>query len=113
MKFQITGKEPHSKGILYKIRYGAVEREVLFLSHSTERMKKWGITESMVIETLVKPEEVMTGHRGRFIAHRRYKDHLVRAVYEYDRFLPVLVTVYFPYANRYFKGGSLYEDKIF
>jgi hypothetical protein len=66
-----------------------------------------------VIETLAVPEEVMTGHRGRWFAHKRYGDHLIRAVYEYHESVPVLVTVYFPYANRYFEGGSLYEDKIF
>jgi hypothetical protein len=27
--------------------------------------------------------------------------------------LPVLVTVYFPHITRYFKGGRVYEDKIF
>ena len=37
----------------------------------------------------------------------------MRAVYEYEEEVPVLVTVYFPYQDRYFKGGGVYEDKIF
>lgn|GEM_PF-3460472 len=59
------------------------------------------------------PEEVFTGHGNRYIAHRRWKgSHLVRAIYEYEGDTPVLVTVYFPYAERYFQGGKIFEDKI-
>jgi hypothetical protein len=68
--------------------------------------------EEIVAESLLLPEEVIIGHRNRYIAHRRYDGHLVRAVYEYEGELPVLLTVYFPYANRYFQGGGAYEDKI-
>ena len=68
----------------------------------------------MIVETLLLPEEVLVGHGNRYIAHRRYGDHLViRAVYEYENDLPVLLTVYFPYRERYFNGGGTYEDKIF
>jgi hypothetical protein len=78
-----------------------------------ERIKTWNLTQEIVAETLIYPEEVIVGHRNRFIAHKRYGRHLVRALYEYDEETPVLVTVYFPYASRYFEGGSQYEDKIF
>jgi hypothetical protein len=71
------------------------------------------IKESMVLETLIFPEEVLKGHGNRYIAHRRYGEHLVRAIYEYEDYTPVLITVYFPYLNRYFAGGGIYEDKIF
>ena len=67
----------------------------------------------MVVETLILPEEVIIGHRNRYIAHRRYGNHLVRAIYEYEGELPVLLTVYFPFTGRYFKGGNIYENKIF
>jgi len=86
---------------------------ILFLFHVIERMKKWDVSDKMILETLLLPEEVVVGHRKRYIAHRRYGNHMVRAVYEYQRELPVLITVYFPYIDRYFKGGVIYEDKIF
>jgi hypothetical protein len=86
---------------------------VLLLFHAIERMKKWGISDKTVIETMLLPEEVLVGHRSRYIAHRRYESHVIRAVYEYQEELPVLVTVYFPYIDRYFRGGRVYEDKIF
>jgi hypothetical protein len=54
----------------------------------------------------------VTGHNNRFIAHKRYNGHIIRAVYEYDINLPVLVTVYYPTAKRYFKGGRNFADKI-
>lgn len=53
------------------------------------------------------------GHFDRFIAHKRNNGHIFRAVYEYDMKLPVLVTVYYPTTDRYFKGGGGFADKIF
>ncbi|BCB96858.1 hypothetical protein JZK55_17800 [Dissulfurispira thermophila] len=113
MIISFIDKQSHSKGEIYTIKIGERTLRVLFLHHAIERIKKWGIKEEMVVETLILPEEVIIGHRNRYIAHRRYGDHIVRAVYEYEGELPVLLTVYFPYADRYFKGGGVYEDKIF
>ncbi|MFO7967769.1 MAG: DUF2283 domain-containing protein [Archaeoglobaceae archaeon] len=39
-------------------------------------------------------------------------NHIIRAVYEYDGKTPVVITVYFPYADRYYMGGGCFEDKI-
>ena len=103
----------HPNGVLHNITLSEQTHDILFLFHAKDRMKKWGITDKMVVETLLWPEEVLAGHRERFIAHRRYGDHVVRAVYEYQKELPVLVTVYFPYVERYFQGGGIYENKIF
>lgn len=113
MNIKITKRQKHIKGEILIIEIQDRAVEILFLFHASERIKKWGINEEMVVETLLMPEEVMVGHGNRHIAHRRYGNHLVRAVYEYENDLPVLLTVYFPYIERYFKGGSAYEDKIF
>jgi len=58
-------------------------------------------------------EEVIVGNRGRFIAHKRYGNHLIRAIYEYDATLPVIITGYYLRSDRYFEGGEKYADKIF
>lgn len=113
MVINIIEGQPHDKGILYTIDISGRVIKILYLFHTIGRIKRWGITEMMVAETLLMPEEVLVGHRNRYIAHRRYSDHLLRAVYEYEDKLPVVVTVYFPYKERYFKGGGYYEDKIF
>jgi hypothetical protein len=113
MTIKIGDKQTHNKGEIYTLRVQEKTVKILLLFHAIERIKKWNIKEEMVIETLVQPEEVIIGHRNRYIAHRRYGNHLVRAVYEYEEELPILLTIYFPYTDRYFKGDGIYEDKIF
>jgi hypothetical protein len=111
--FSIEEVRSCARGRLYSINARGKRISVLFLHHALERMQKWSLLEEQVLETLLFPEEVVTGHGKRYIAHRRYEgSHLVRAVYEYDENTPVLVTVYFPYAGRYFQGGEVFEDKI-
>ena len=87
--------------------------QILFLNHAIERIAKWKLAPEMIGETLLEPEEVLAGHHGRYIAHKCYGEHILRAVYEYDNFIPSLVTVYFPYKNRYYEGGNHFENKIF
>ena len=113
MAIEIIDRQSHKNGEIYVIKAQKETIKILFLFHAIERIRKWGLKEEMVAETLVLPEEVIIGHRNRYIAHRRYGNHLVRAVYEYKGYLPVLLTVYSPDADRYFKGGGAYEDKIF
>jgi uncharacterized protein YuzE len=36
---------------------------------------------------------------------------VVRVIYEYQGKIPVVITVYFLFAQRYFGGGGFYEDK--
>jgi len=113
MTIEIIERQIHKRGKVYTIRVQEKTLKILFLFHAIERIKKWNLEEEIVAETLILPEEVIIGHRNRYIAHRRYGNHLVRAVYEYEDSFPVLLTVYFPYVSRYFKGGGVYEDKIF
>lgn len=113
MNSKITNRRSHSKGEILTIEIQDKKIEILFLFHALERIKKWEIKEKMAVETLLLPEEILVGHGNRYIAHRRYGNHLVRAIYEYENKLPILLTVYFPYKERYFKGGSIYENKIF
>ena len=100
------------KGALFTFEKNDKQAQLLLLNHALERMDKWRLTLEMVAETLLDPEEVLVGHHGRFIAHRCFDEHVLRAVYEYDAAIPVLVTVYFPYKMRNFQGGGCYEDTI-
>lgn len=113
MSVNISKIEDKTRGKLLTVTVENFSLQILFLSHALDRIKTWNLTSEIVSETMIYPEEVLAGHRNRFIAHRRYGKHLVRAVYEYDEETPVLVTVYFPYESRYFEGGGQYEDKIF
>lgn len=112
MKIKIVGTEDKAKGRLYKIEVAAKTVELLLTWHSLDRIAIWDLNPEQVLETLLFPEEVVTGHNNRFIAHKRYNAHIIRAVYEYELNLPVLVTVYYPTAKRYFKGGRNFADKV-
>lgn len=85
---------------------------ILLTFHVFERMALWRLTEQAVLQTLLFPEEVLRGHRHSFIAHRRVRSHVIRAVHEYEGKLPVVITVYNPRAKRYFQEGGIYEDRI-
>ena len=84
----------------------------LLTFHALERTRRWKLTDRQVILALLAPDEVLKGHRNRFIAHRKVSTHVVRAICEYQDKMPVVITVYFPFAQRYFTGGGLYEDQI-
>ena len=109
---KVAKREFHAKGKLLKVKINGREVAIVITFHARERMEKWVINEDNLLETLIFPEEVLIGHGDRFIAHRRYGDHIVRAVYEYEGRKAVIITVYFPLENRYFQGGGNYEDKI-
>jgi len=113
MKFIIVKIEKKVKGKLYRIKAEDKELEIMITWYAIERINRWKLKIELVIEDLLYPEEVLVGHHNRYIAHKRYGNHLVRAIYEYDDHTPIVVTVYFPLSERYFKGGGMYADKIF
>lgn len=102
----------HPRGRLYEVRVNARTVSVLLTFHSLERIARWRLTDRKVLQALFFPEEVLRGHRNRFIAHLRSDTHVVRAIYEYEDRIPAVVTVYHPSAARYFQGGGTYEDRI-
>jgi hypothetical protein len=112
MNLIIDAIEIHIRGEIYTVTANGQTVSVLFTFHALWRIAQWRLTVRSVLETLLCPEEVLRGHRGRLIAHRRDKRHVVRAVYEYEASMPEVITVYYPYAKRYFQGGGIYEDHI-
>ena len=112
MTFKTIAIEEKSNGRLYMIDLDGSKLQLLFTHHSLDRIAFWSLEVEQVLEALLYPEEVVTGHFNRYIAHKRNNGHVVRAVYEYDKRIPVLVTVYNPSADRYFEGGGKYADKI-
>ena len=112
MAHQITSIHDHPRGKVYEIQANGKVVSLLLTFHVLNRLERWRLTDDLVVGTMLFPEEVLTGHHGRFIAHRRRGKHLVRVIYEYEGTLPVAVTVYSPSTERYFKGGGEYEDHI-
>jgi len=103
---------PHDKGTLFTFEKNDAQYKIIFTTHALTRMEKWQLTLEAVSKTLLDPEEVLVGHNNRFIAHRCFGQHVLRAVYEYDDSVSVLITVYYPYKDRYFQGGGSFEDQI-
>ena len=101
LEIQIENIELHQRGKLYIIKVNDKKIKILVTFHCINRLKKWGIEINKLLKSLINPEEVLKGHFKRYIAHKRYNNHLIRAVYEYDDSLPVVITVYFPYSTRY------------
>jgi Domain of unknown function (DUF4258) len=112
MKLIVATIEPHARGKVYKVIADGKAVSILLTFHALERITQWRLSVQGVLETLLFPEEVVQGHRRRSIAHRRARRHVVRAVYEYEGAVPVVITVYYPSAKRYFQGGGTYEDRI-
>jgi len=110
--YEIIGRREVEKGSLYRIRVQGKEIEVFITHHADWRTRKWGLRVDKVIEALIYPDEVLRGHGGRFIAHRVTNRHLIRIIYEYEVEVPVIVMVYAPYRERYYKGGGGFADKV-
>ncbi|MDI3542905.1 MAG: hypothetical protein PWP57_508 [Candidatus Atribacteria bacterium] len=111
MDFIIAEISTHGQGKLYPLKVREKRISVLFLHHALERTMKWHLTEEMTIDFTLSGGS-NEGHKGRYIAHRRYDDyHLIRVVYEYDRETPVLITVYFLYSEHHFKRGKFLRVK--
>ncbi len=102
---QIITTLEKTNGRLYRVRADHLKLQLLFAWHSLGRIEIWDLKVEQVLDALLFPEEVVTGHFNRFIAHKRHNDHIVRAVYEYDMNIPVIVT-------GYFEGGGKFADKI-
>jgi len=109
---KIIASRPEARGRTYTFRCRGIDVEILFLAHALERAEKWRLSVEQVGECLLMPDEVLTGHFERYVAHKVTGTHMIRAIYEYVGHEPVLVTVYKPRPGRYFQGGNKYEDKI-
>ena len=111
--FNIKSGRKTANGILLSIFISGKEIPILFTNHALQRIKEWSIKRKDVINSLLFPDEVLVGHGDRFIAQKVYGKHIIRCVYEYKNNIPVIITVYFPYKERYFEGGGRYANKIF
>ncbi|MBC8177090.1 MAG: DUF4258 domain-containing protein, partial [Deltaproteobacteria bacterium] len=93
MEIKISTEKVQTRGKLFSFAIDERFVDVLFLYHALERAQKWELSIEQIAETLFFPDEVLKGHFNRFIAHKIYNEHVLRAVYEYDNNVPVLVTV--------------------
>ena len=76
----------------------AGHKQVEIIPLALKKMARRGIPEAWVREALVAPEQVIEGHGGRQVAHKRMmianKERLLRVVYEETEATLVVVTAY-------------------
>ncbi len=108
---QIIKSEDAPRGKSLQVKIKEKTLSIIFTWHALDAIKEYRFSIEDVLNFLINPEEVIKGHGGRLIAHRRLNSHLARVVYEYDSKSIVVVTFYKAHVHRYYRGGS-YEDKI-
>lgn len=84
MRFRIARTEERTRGELYVVEIDEVSVKILMTWHALDRVEFWNLNIEQVLETVLYPEEVIIGHFNRYIAHKRYGEHIIRAIYEYD-----------------------------
>ncbi|WP_411289484.1 DUF4258 domain-containing protein [Methanothrix sp.] len=99
------------RGRLFEVDASGRAVRILLTWHALDGAEDYGISADDLLNFLMHPEEVIRGHAGRFIAHKRLNRHLARVVYEYENESFVVITFYISHADRYFKGG-IHEDKV-
>ena len=55
--------------------------KIAFTFHAKQRMRKRGISEEMVNETLLEPSAVSKGNENKKIAYRKFGEKVVEVVY--------------------------------
>ena len=74
-------------------------------------MKRRGITEKWVKETIDSPAQVVEGYGGRKVAHKIYmienKEYLLRVVFEETEIQDIIITAYLTsQIDRYWKENN-------
>lgn len=70
--------------------------------HAKDRMKKYGISEELLLKALEEPDCVAKGHSNRKIAQKALDDkHLLRVVFEDFGEVLIAVTCYKARSSRY------------
>ena len=67
----IISIEKKERGKIYHIRINNEDIELMITGHAIDRSEMWGVDADSVIDALVYPEEVVIGHRSRYIAYKR------------------------------------------
>lgn len=70
-------------------------------SHAKRRMKTYGLSEKVVLDTIKNPDKTLTGYAGRLIAQKNINRYMLRAVYEKVGERIIVVTVYPAEKGRY------------
>lgn len=69
--------------------------------HAEKRMEMYEISESLVKNAMENPNSVVEGHSGRKVAQKKLNGYVLRVIYEEEKGINVIVTVYKAKSERY------------
>ena len=76
----------------------------VFTHHALGSIAENQLTKSLVEDALKRPDEIIDGHKGRKIAHKRVGTKLLRVVFqEYPDNVYIVITAYIAKPERYEK----------
>lgn len=75
--------------------------EMRITGHARKRMERYGISESLVQDAMEEPDSVVAGHSDRKIAQKNLNDYVLRVIFEEEKDINVIVTVYKAKSERY------------
>ena len=77
--------------------------KIIIPHYAKERIKTYNLTEDLVRDALINPDETVKGYEGRLVAHKLLNEHLLRVVYiKIEEGLKV-ITVYSAKKERYWR----------
>ena len=77
--------------------------EVEYLDHADDGLKDRKIPKLLIEESLLNPDEIIEGKKGRKIAHQIVGNKLLRIIFEVHEKAYKVVTAYYTTPRRYLK----------
>ena len=75
-----------------------VTKQIKIIPLAKKKLVQRGVDESMVLETVNNPDQIVKGHGGRYVAQKQYQfsssEYLLRVVYEEESNEFVVITGY-------------------
>ena len=75
--------------------------KIRITAHAENRMEKYDLSRSLVVKSMEDPDSIIDGHSGRKIAQKKLNGYVLRVIYEEEKGINVIVTVYKAKSERY------------
>ncbi|HLD85804.1 MAG TPA: DUF4258 domain-containing protein [archaeon] len=75
--------------------------KIEILDHARERMNIYDVSETLVKETLEKPDSIVASYNNRKIAQKKLNGYVLRVIFEESNSTKIVVTVYKAKSGRY------------
>jgi len=73
---------------------------IYYTKHAKERMLLRGITEDMVKNSFLKPDEIGTGYEGKSLIFKKFKNGVIKVVFINKKSSKVIISVIWKSLNK-------------